>query len=305
MKRIIFILLILISSTIVGQINSENVIGFLNKDQLKPTFELIQEGEKKRGGEVEFNAHKVFLKGKIYLLNKQFVQGDSCFQFVSSIYNQIEKLDTACLFNSALCLKGMKKYNASISKFNQCILKGYRSIDSYKEIVFIKQELKMYDDALDILEIAQMKQVSSLELKIAEIEILVAKSEYEKALPLIEKAILIDATNPYLYSYKGVILHHQDGSDNAAINSLNKCLSIDSNNVNCLYNLGMIKYDLFLSSWKDAQETMVNSVKNEKKVLYSEDGNEVLELLERIRFIKPNYLNVEEVILDVQSKIKP
>lgn len=248
--------------------------------------------------------NSVFQKGRVYLESKEYLKADSCFQMVEREKEKRGDFDSASVFNSALCLKELSNNNGAIKKFNRCILNNYRSVDAYKEIVYIKQDLTLYEDALDILEVAKMKHVNSFELMMSEIEVLLIIGKYEKALPLIEKGIIINPNYANLYSYKGVLLQKKSQNLNAAVNSFNKCLELDPNNFNALYNLSMIKYNWFLASWKDAHETMVNHEKNQKKRFYQEDGKEILSLLQRAKRIPTDHLNIDKVIADVLSKME-
>lgn len=304
MRTILYIQLFLFSFSSFSQIeNQKEFQRILDGNDLTSAFSVVTKMKKNKRYEKIKYTHDIFTRGTQLLNEKKYAQADSCFEYVSEIYRELNKKDTASIFNSAICLKEMKQYNASIIKFNQCILKSFRTLDAYKEIVYIKQSLKQYEDALDVLGIARIQYPNAQILLISEIETLILLQRYKEALPLIDVGIQRNERDANLYAYKGVILLQDSIEMDQIINLFNKAIELDVNNENALYQLGMINYNLFLRSWKEAQETMLHSEKGKHIELYNEFGETAYRFLTRANELNADFLNLRIALFDLKEKL--
>ncbi|MBS2097533.1 tetratricopeptide repeat protein [Carboxylicivirga linearis] len=152
-----------------------------------------------------------------------------------------EGVDTAIVYNCALAAYNANNWEKSEEYFNKSIDLNYGGGDA---VLLLHQVYQTTEDSVKMGE--NLKK--GFETYPEDDRILTTLIQYyldskqnEEALEYLNTAIASDQSNPAFYYARGVLFEKID--QEKAIADYNKCLDLDPENFNALYNLGVVYYN--------------------------------------------------------------
>jgi len=154
---------------------------------------------------------------------------------------QEEGVDTAIVYNCALAAYNAKNWEKSEEYFNKSIDLKYGGGDA---VLLLNQVYQTTGDSTkmgDNLKKGFESYPEDDRILTTLIQYYLDSKQNEEALEYLNTAIASDEDNPAFYYARGVLLEKID--QEKAIIDYNKCLDLDPENFNALYNLGVVYYN--------------------------------------------------------------
>ncbi|WP_235208055.1 tetratricopeptide repeat protein [Saccharicrinis fermentans] len=206
---------------------------------------------------------------------------------------QGEKLDTAIVFNTALAAYNGKNWEMAEKYFDKAISVKYGGGDA---VLLMHQ---MYAEKGDSAKMGD-NLIRGFETYPEDNRILTQLINYyletkqnDKALDYLNKAIESDKNNPSFY-YARAVLNDNSKNFDAALADYNKCLEIDSEYFNALYNLGVMYFNKGVEQMNVANAETDFKKFEAKKAIAEATFKESLPFFERATSIKPDEAAVLE-----------
>lgn len=170
-------------------------------------------------------------------------------EYVTAI--QGEKVDTAIIFNTALAAYNGKDWETAEKYFNQTIDLKYGEGDAVLLLhnVFSSSgdSIKMGPNLLRGFQAYPEDNRILTEL----ISFYLKTNQNDKALDYLNKAIESDQSNPSYYYARGVLNDNSKNFDDA-LADYNKCLELDPEYFNALYNMGVLYFNKAVEQMTEA-----------------------------------------------------
>ncbi|PZX15344.1 TPR repeat protein [Breznakibacter xylanolyticus] len=154
----------------------------------------------------------------------------------------ITAIDTTIIYNCALAAYNDKNWEQAEKYFQKTISYNYAGGDA---ILLLHQVFTTTNDSVKMaanLKNGFEKYPNDDRILTTLINYYLSSRQNQEALAYLNKAIEKDPNNPSFYYARGV-LHDQSKNFDAAQTDYNKCIEIDSNYFNALYNLGVMFYN--------------------------------------------------------------
>ncbi|WP_282036471.1 tetratricopeptide repeat protein [Saccharicrinis aurantiacus] len=206
---------------------------------------------------------------------------------------QGEKVDTSIIFNTALAAYNGEMWEEAEKYFNQSVDYKYGGGDA---ILLLQQvhtatgdSAKMGPNLIKGFETypEDDRILTSL------INFYLESNQNDKALNYLNKAIEGDKDNPSFYYARGV-LNDNSGEFEAALADYNKCLEIDTEYFNALYNIGVMYFNKGVEEMNLANEETDFKKFEAKKEAAEGTFKESLPFFERALSVKPEEVAVLE-----------
>ena len=199
---------------------------------------------------------------------------------------QGEKVDTAIIFNAALAAYNAKDWTAAEKYFNQSIDLKYGGGDAvlllHQVFGSAKDSTKMGANLIKGFETYPEDDRILTEL----INFYLITQQNERALDYLNKAIESDQSNPSFYYARGVLNDNSKNFD-AAIADYKKCLELDSEYFNALFNMGVMYFNKGVEEVNVANDETDMKKYEAKKAIAEGTFKEALPFFERAHTIKP------------------
>ncbi len=206
---------------------------------------------------------------------------------------QGEKVDTAIIYNTALAAYNAKDWSAAEKYFDQAIDLKYGGGDAvlllHQVLGSAQDSAKMGPNLIKGFETYPEDNRILTEL----INYYLTTKQNNKALDYLNKAIESDQSNPSFYYARGVLNDNSKNFD-AALADYNKCLELDSEYFNALFNLGVMYFNKGVEEMNLANAETNFKKYEAKKAVAETTFKESLPFFERARSIKPNEAAVLE-----------
>jgi tetratricopeptide (TPR) repeat protein len=199
---------------------------------------------------------------------------------------QGEKVDTAIIYNTALAAYNAKDWTNAEKYFNQAIDLRYGGGDAvlllHQVFGSAKDSVKMGPNLIKGFETYPEDNRILTEL----INYYLTTKQNDKALDYLNTAIEKDDLNPSFY-YARAVLNDNSKNFDAALADYNKCLELDPNYFNALYNIGVMYFN------KAVEETNVANAETDfkkyeaKKAVADKTFKESLPFFEKATEINP------------------
>lgn len=206
---------------------------------------------------------------------------------------QGEKLDTAIIFNAALAAYNGKDWKTAEKYFNQSIDLKYGGGDA---VLLLHQ---LYSTTGDSVKMGG-NLIKGFETYPEDDRILTQLINYyletkqnDKALDYLNKAIESDETNPSFF-YARAVLNDNTKNFDAAFADYKKCLDIDPEYFNALYNLGVMYFNKGVEEMNNANSETDFKKFEAKKAIAEKTFKESLPYFEKSLAIRPEEAAVME-----------
>lgn len=178
-------------------------------------------------------------------------------------------IDTAIVYNCALAAYNGKNWEKAAQYFTKTIEVGYGTGDA---VLLLNQVYVATGDKVKMgenLALGVSKYPNDDRILTALINYYLSARQNEKALDYLNTAIARDPQNASFYYARGVLNDQSKQFDNA-VADYKKCLEIDGNYFNALYNIGVLFYNKGVEKNNDANElTNMKAFEAAKKVANS------------------------------------
>ncbi len=213
---------------------------------------------------------------------------------------QGEKTDTSIIYNAALAAYNGEDWENAEKYFGQAIDLKYGGGDA---VLLLDQ---VYQNAGDSTKMdANLKK--GFELYPEDSRILTALINYylttkqnDKAFDYLNTAIEKDATNPSFYYARGVLNDNSKNFDKA-LADYNKCLELDPEYFNALYNVGVMYFNKGVEQMNDANSETDSKKYNEKKKVGEATLKEALPYFEKAEKLAPDNANKQAVLESLKT----
>ncbi len=206
---------------------------------------------------------------------------------------QGEKVDTAIMYNTALAAYNGKKWDMAVEYFDKIINVKYGGGDAVLLLhqVFAEQgdSTKMGPNLIRGFETYPEDDRILTQL----INFYLETKQNDKALNYLNTAIESDKGNPSFY-YARAVLNDNSKNYDAALADYKKCLEIDPEYFNALYNMGVMYFNKGVEQMNDANSETDFKKFEAKKEVAEKTFKEALPFFERAHEIKPDEAAVME-----------
>lgn len=168
---------------------------------------------------------------------KQFEPAAEAYDGVAELYNTIDVLDTATIFNSALCFEKAEKFPEAAERYEKIAKVGYRGTTSAVLASASYRKAGNYEKAKAVVAEARKSNPTDRELLLESVNTSLAEGDAEGAQSALDAAIATDPNNKQLHYTIGTI-YIDLGKNKEAEEALNKALEIDPDYVDAQYQLG-------------------------------------------------------------------
>ena len=194
------------------------------------------------------------------------------------------KIDTAIIYNTALAAYNGEKYDIAEKYFKEAINYGYGGGDA---VLLLNQVYVANKDSVQMgenLKVGFEKYPDDARILTALINYYLSSKKNKEALDYLNKAIEQDNTNASYYYARGVLFDQSKELDKAEADYL-KCLELDGNYFNSLYNLGVLYYNEGVQKHNDANEISDLKKYNAAKAVANKSFEKALPYMEKARKI--------------------
>ncbi len=279
-------------------------------DFYKKAIELDQKGDAKGKGigkyAKEIKLQLTFFKPD---LTNSGIEGFNTENFNKALYafenvlyiNSLEMfqeedsgIDTAIVYNCALAAYNSKDWKKAESYFKQAIDLGYGGGDA---VLLLDQVYETSGDTLKIadnLKVGFTKYPDDERILTKLIQYYLDVQQNDAALEYLNTAIEKDPENPSFYYARGVLY---EGTDkDKAIENYKKCLEIDVNFFNALYNIGVIYYNKGVEQQNVANDKTTTKAFNEAMDIANGYWEKALPYMEKAHEVQPQEVAVLETL---------
>ncbi len=210
-----------------------------------------------------------------------------------AIAMQGEKVDTAIIYNTALAAYNAKDWTAAEKYFDKSIDLKYGGGDAvlllHQVLGSAQDSAKMGPNLIKGFETYPEDDRILTEL----INYYLTTKQNDKALDYLNKAIESDQSNPSFYYARGVLNDNSKNFD-AALVDYDKCLELDSEYFNALFNLGVMYFNKGVEEVNLANDETDTKKYEAKKAAAEKTFKKSLPYFERAREIRPDEAAVLE-----------
>ncbi len=279
-------------------------------DFYKKAIELDQKGNEKGKGigkyEKEIKLQLTFFKPD---LTNSGIEGfntenfeQALFAFENVLYinglpmfqEEAPGIDTAIVYNCALAAYNAKNWTKAEEYFNQSIDLGYGGGDA---VLLLDQ---VFDAAGDSVKVADnlkrgfQKYPEDERILTTLIQYYLDAQQNDAALEYLNTAIEKDPENPSFYYARGVLYENIDKDE--AIKNYEKCLEIDTQFFNALYNVGVIYYNKGVEQQNIANDKTTTKEFNAAMEVANEFWEKSLPYMEKAHEVQPEEAAVLETL---------
>ncbi len=279
-------------------------------DFYKKAIELDQKGNAKGKGigkyEKEIKLQLTFFKPD---LTNSGIEGfntenfeQALFAFENVLYinglpmfqEEAPGVDTAIVYNCALAAYNDKNWTKAEEYFNQSIDLGYGGGDA---VLLLDQ---VFDAAGDSVKVADnlkrgfQKYPEDERILTTLIQYYLDAQQNDAALEYLNTAIEKDPENPSFYYARGVLYENIDKDE--AIKNYEKCLEIDTQFFNALYNVGVIYYNKGVEQQNIANDKTTTKEFNAAMEVANEFWEKSLPYMEKAHEVQPEEAAVLETL---------
>ncbi len=279
-------------------------------DFYKKAIELDQKGNEKGKGigkyEKEIKLQLTFFKPD---LTNSGIEGfntenfeQALFAFENVLYinglpmfqEEAPGIDTAIVYNCALAAYNDKNWTKAEEYFNQSIDLGYGGGDA---VLLLDQ---VFDAAGDSVKVADnlkrgfQKYPEDERILTTLIQYYLDAQQNDAALEYLNTAIEKDPENPSFYYARGVLYENIDKDE--AIKNYEKCLEIDTQFFNALYNVGVIYYNKGVEQQNIANDKTTTKEFNAAMEVANEFWEKSLPYMEKAHEVQPEEAAVLETL---------
>lgn len=252
----------------------------------KKAIELDAKGDKKGKGKdkykndlkIDFTTLKTeLLQTGVEGFNKEDYE-KAIFSFTSvldinksKVLTEEEIIDTAIIYNIALAAYNAEKFDIAKDYFKQSVDLDYGGSDA---VLLLNQIYENEKDSASIgetLKIGFEKYPEDSRILTKLINLYLSAKKNDEALEYLNKAIEKDPSNATYYYARGVLYDQSKDIDKAEIDYL-KCIELDAEYYNALYNVGVIYFNQGVEAHNIANEISdlkkYNVAKNEANKLF-------------------------------------
>ncbi|MCU4173546.1 tetratricopeptide repeat protein [Carboxylicivirga sp. N1Y90] len=284
-------------------------------DFYKKAIELDQKGDHKGKGigkyEKEIKLQLTFFKPDLTnsgiegFNTEDFNQALFAFEnvlYINSLPVMAEEgaaVDTSIIYNCALAAYNAKNWEKAEEYFNKAIDYKYGGGDA---ILLLDQ---VFDETGDSVKLAQNLQ-RGFELFPEDSRILTSLIQFyldskqnDAALDYLNTAIEKDPSNPSFYYARGVLFESIDKEE--AISNYEKCLEIDDNFFNSLYNIGVIYFNKGVEQQGIANDKTTTKEYNAAIEVANGYWEQALPYLEKAHLVQPESQSVGEKVAVLET----
>lgn len=229
---------------------------------------------------------------------EMYADAGESYELGANYFSTIGILDTAMLFNSALCYEKAEMYKEAAVQYSKVAAVNYRGATSAAKAAYCFKQVQEFDKAKAIINEARKTYPNDKDLLTQLVNISIDEGDNVGAKKALDDAIAADPNNASLHYIIGTIYMTME-NDEEAEKSLKKALEIDPNNVNAQYQLGAHLYNWGQKLKDKASFLPVNDPKEEGLLKEAEEKVEgAIKYLELYIESEPN----DKPVLDILSK---
>ncbi len=229
---------------------------------------------------------------------EMYADAGEAYELGANYFSTIGILDTAMLFNSALCYEKAGMFEEAADQYSKVAAVQYRGATSAAKAAYCYKQVKKFDEAKAIINKARETYPNDKDLLTQLVNISLDEGDNVGAKKALDDAIAADPDNASLHYIIGTIYMTME-NDVEAEKSLRKALEIDPNNVNAQYQLGAHLYNWGQKLKDQASFLPVNDPKEEGLLKEAEEKIEgAIKYLEMYIEKEPN----DKPVLDILSK---
>lgn len=235
---------------------------------------------------------------------EQFEPAAEAYDGVAELYSTIDVLDTAIIFNSALCFEKAEKYQEAAERYEKIAKVGYRGTTSAVLASSAYRKAGDFDKAKAVIAEARKSNPTDRELLLESVNTSLAEGDAEGAQSALDAAIATDPNNKQLHYAIGTI-YTDLGKNEEAEKAFQKALEIDPDYVEAQYNLGA-----HLVTWAGDLRTEANQLKlndpNYDKIIKQSDDTYKRALVPLEKYIQayPEDKAVLNILFQINKNLK-
>jgi len=220
--------------------------------------------------------------------------------------NELEgstNVDTVIIYNCALAAYNNKDWNKAEKYFKEAINNNYGGVDA---VILLHQVYSTTGDSAkmeDNLKLGLVKYANDDRILTTLINFYLSAQQNDKATAYLNTAIQKDPTNPSFYYARAVLFDQSKKFEEAEVDYL-KCISLDENYFNALYNLGVLYYNRAVENNNKANDLTDMKAFEKARAEADKTFEKSLPFMERAHIVNPKELAVLESLKNLYYRFE-
>jgi tetratricopeptide (TPR) repeat protein len=242
--------------------------------------------------------------GVMYYNEQDYGKASTNFAKAFEVSKAVNRTDTSALINAAISASFGEDYKAAKNYYQELIDMNVQRADLYTSLTEI---YKAEGDTVMALQVAaQGRQMfpDDFNLLIAETNIFLSTDEKEKAMANLEKALMIDNTNPSIFFAVGTI-YDQMGDVPKAISAYENAINLTPDYFEANYNLGALYVNQAADILDKANDLPLDAVAeyDAQKLKADEMLHKAVPYLEKSLELSPDDVNTMVSLKEIYTRL--